>query len=980
MKLFSFKNFLIYILVIPNVYAQDLTQYVDPRIGTDAHGHTFPGPSMPFGMVQLSPDTRLDGWDGCSAYHNSDHKIFGFSHTHLSGTGCSDYGDILMMPSIGISNFNNGSDNNGYGTSFNKSNEKVNCGLYSVSLDNGIQVRLTSTLRSGMHEYTFPPSSDPWIIIDLAHRDKVKKAGFSEVIKNGVSGYRISSAWAREQHVYFALKTSADILSTEYSADSLKLILHFARPSNGRILIQCAISGVDEQGAQKNLQAEWQNFNFEKCMKENIASWNKLLSRINIETKDKRKKTIFYTSLYHTLLTPNLYQDIDNRYRGMDLKVHNGDPLNPRYTVFSLWDTYRAAHPLYQLVYPDYNKQFVLTFLGQYKEIGRLPVWELAANETYCMIGNHSIPVIADALLQAPDMYSPKEKNELIDAIEATLFHKDFSAQKSYRSGYIPYSSTGESVSKTIEDALDYAAYEKLIERFGNKDQQDSLIYFSSYYKNVFNEKTGFFQAKNNHVFLTPFDPREVNHHYTEANAYQYLFGAHHDIPGLVECLSRAYGVRYHANAYIDRRIKLEQRLDSTFYTSSHMTGRDQSDITGMIGQYAHGNEPSHHYAYLYNYSGKTYKAQKILNRIMSELYSDSPDGLCGNEDCGQMSAWYVFSSMGFYPVVPFGGMYDLGIPQFQSIQINVPGKNAIVITTERKDGDAYVSNFNHNGKINQIRFPLRYGDRLNYMMSIKPGMNVQEADINKWLQEENDFMPLTYVSEGDPIFGENTSITLKCPYPGSEIFYSLGDNPKTYLKYEDPILITEKTVLNFRSCRKVEDKNDCTPWLRSEFKPRPRGYYLQLLTDYAPQYSAGGRYALVDGQQGSTDYHDGLWQGTHGNDVELVIALEESWNKDIKAIELTALQDSRSWIILPKEVEVSVSLDNETYTLVNTLTHDVNPKDEKNQIHTFRYNNPEKFYYLKLKIKNSGNLGTEHLSSGEKSWIFIDEVKLVTE
>lgn len=972
-------NVLFFYSFIFQLVAQDLSSFVNPMIGTAAYGHTFPGPSMPFGMVQLSPDTRLEGWDGCSAYHHSDQKIYGFSHTHLSGTGCSDYGDILLMPCAEAIDIQ--SKEYPYASEFNKENEKVKLGQYSVLLNKAnIQVRLTSTLRTGLHEYTFMPGAQTSVIIDLSHRDKVVRAGFGEVIKDGVSGYRISNAWAKEQHVYFALKTSAPIVRHELSSDSLRMILFFDFPTSKKILIQCAISAVDERGAQSNLQAEWQGFNFEKAYKENIQEWNKMLSRIKIETKDNKKKTIFYTALYHTLLSPNLFQDSDARYRGMDLKIHKGDPLLPRYTVFSLWDTYRAAHPLYQLVYPDFNRKFVMTFLGQYKENKRLPVWELAGNETYCMIGNHSIPVIADALLQSPESYSPQEKKELIEAIEATLFQNNFCQQQEFRNGYISTTQAGESVSKTIENSLDYAAYEKLIEKFGNKDQRDTLIYYSSYYKNLFNEKSGFFQAKSNNIFTNPFNPREVNHHYTEANAYQYLFGAHHDIPGMIECMSRGFEALYHKNPFMDRRIKLELRLDSIFYTSSSMTGREQADITGTIGQYAHGNEPSHHYAYLYNYSGKTYKAQKILNKIMTELYTDQNDGLCGNEDCGQMSAWYVFSSLGFYPVVPFGGMMDTGVPQFNSVQILVPNKAPITIQTDRKNGDTYVASFLHNAKANQIRFPLKYGDKLIYNMSMKPGMNIFEDDIHKWLIEETDFMPLPYILEGESIFGESTNVVLKSSIPNSEIHYTLQDNPTTYQKYEDPIIVDHNTTLRFRSCRMLEGEKECTPWLISNFRQRPQGISLQSITECAPQYTAGGRLALIDGQNGSVDFHDGMWQGTQGENIEVIIYLDENWNKKINSIQLTALQDSRSWVILPEQVEFLLSNDGEQFQSAAIVTHQIDKMDEKKQIHKFELLSPNKFNYLKLKIKNPGLLPSEHIGASGKSWIFLDEIKINTE
>ncbi|MEO6692398.1 MAG: GH92 family glycosyl hydrolase, partial [Saprospiraceae bacterium] len=449
-----FKIILIFFFSIHILLGQ-YSSYVNPFIGTGGHGHTFPGPTTPNGMVQLSPDTRLEGWDGCSGYHYSDSLIYGFSHTHLSGTGIPDYCDILLMPGSEIIHDNITADEIKTISVFNKKTEKSKVGLYEVFLeDPKIKVRLTATPRTGIHEYLFPKVNNNWILIDLKHRDKIIHAGFSKIEKNEITGYRISTGWAKEQHIYFSLKCSSDIDHVIYSKDSLKAICIFKNIKNKKLVIQCGISSVDEMGARNNLAVEWLNFNFNLAYKNCNNLWNDALSRIQVNDNRVEKKEqiiIFYTALYHTLIHPSLFQDCDNRYRGMDQRIRMGSAEFPRYTVFSLWDTYRAAHPLYQLVYPEMNLKFAKTFLSQFSENGRLPVWELAGNETFCMIGNHSIPVLVNAYLNQknPGLLN---KKEILKAIEST-FEKNYSNINSFQKGYISMKDASESVSKTIENS-----------------------------------------------------------------------------------------------------------------------------------------------------------------------------------------------------------------------------------------------------------------------------------------------------------------------------------------------------------------------------------------------------------------------------------------------------------------------------------------------------------------------------------------------
>jgi predicted alpha-1,2-mannosidase len=431
----------------------DFIDYVNPFIGTGGHGHTFPGAAYPFGMMQLSPDTRLEGWDGCSGYHYSDSLIYGFSHTHLSGTGVPDYCDVLFMPGTGDVHFNNGSDGkDGYRSAFMKSKESASPGYYKVFLEKyKIQVELTVGKRTGIHHYQFPASSGQWLLIDLKHRDPLIAAEFTKFKDNEVAGYRISKAWADEQYVYFKTRFNKKIKDYKFSDDSLKLVLYFEDNGSKDVYAHVAISAVDAQGADKNIKSELNDFNFKKLFQATQKIWNEFLSRIQVEDNKKEEKIIFYTALYHNLIHPSLFQDVDGRYRGMDLKIHE-TTLDDHYTVFSLWDTYRSTHPLYQLVYPEYNSKFIRTFLRQYQECGHLPVWELAGNETWCMIGNHAIPVIANAFAHKKFDFDTALAKE---AITNSILNGTNSGMKFMKKGFIAANDESESVSKTIENSVD---------------------------------------------------------------------------------------------------------------------------------------------------------------------------------------------------------------------------------------------------------------------------------------------------------------------------------------------------------------------------------------------------------------------------------------------------------------------------------------------------------------------------------------------
>ncbi|MGI8554797.1 MAG: GH92 family glycosyl hydrolase, partial [Pyrinomonadaceae bacterium] len=590
-----------------NLLAQttkDFTRYVNPFIGTGGHGHTFPGATVPFGAVQLSPDTRVDNWDGSSGYHYSDNIIYGFSHTHLSGTGIPDYCDILLSPTI---------DGNNDKT-FSHTNETATAGFYSVKMNNGILAELTATKRVGFHRYTFPESKFVNFELNLKWRDKVLDSEVKIVGKNRIEGCRRSSSWAKDQIVYFvaefsepfvghAITNNIDITEqseriNEAKGTSLIALLRFRNPDNKKILVKVAISPVSIEGARKNLEAEIPDWNFDKIRADAKTAWNRELSKIEVTDENENNLKIFYSALYHATLVPNIFQDVDGRYLGADKKIHTAEKGFTNYTVFSLWDTFRAAHPLYTIIERKRTADFINTFLRQYEQGGRLPVWELAANETDTMIGYHAVSVIADAMAKGIKGFDYDKAFEAAKH-SAELDHFGLNAYK--RRGYISSEDENESVSKTLEYAYDdwcIAQMAKVLNGKGWNDTPgekmalqkkyvfDKLADYQKYsrraenYKNLFDAETGFMRPKQNGGFVKPFAPQEVTFNFTEGNSWVYSFFVPQDISGLV----KLYG----------GREKFAAKLDELFTTDAKLSGRDQPDITGLIGQYAHGNEPSH--------------------------------------------------------------------------------------------------------------------------------------------------------------------------------------------------------------------------------------------------------------------------------------------------------------------------------------------------------------------------------------------------
>jgi predicted alpha-1,2-mannosidase len=944
---------------------QALITYVNPFIGTGGHGHTYPGATMPFGMMQLSPDTRLDGWDGCSGYHYSDHYIYGFSHTHLSGTGVSDYGDVLLMPT-NVQQFNNGADGNpGYRAYFSHKNEKAEPGYYKVHLDSTkIDVELTVSKRSGIHKYQYPSQDNQYVILDLEHRDKVLDAKIEKISNTELIGYRHSEAWAKDQRLFFAIKTSHpfnDVLQSPPSAGepgARRMALKFINPNNEPVLIKVGISAVDASGAVKNLEEEVLHKNFETVKSEAQNTWEKQFEKIVVESDNINYKTNFYTALYHSMLAPNLYQDVDGRYRGMDLEIHKAD--FKYYTVFSLWDTYRATHPLYTIIEQERTNDFIKTFLAKYDEGGIMPIWDLSANYTGCMIGYHAVPVIADAYLKGIKNYNIDKAYEAMkhSALQDQL---GLDAYKAY--GFIPVENESESVSKTLEYAYDDWTIAQMARALGNDEDYKEFTERAQSYKNVFDPASKFMRGRFRNTWFAPFDPYEVNFNYTEANAWQYSNYVPQDIAGLIEL---------HGG-----KAEFEKHLDSVFTAKGNTTGRNQADITGLIGQYAHGNEPSHHMAYLYNYLNRPHKTQEKVNQILTELYQNTPDGISGNEDCGQMSAWYVFSSLGFYPVTPGSNDYIIGAPLFEKSTINLENESQFTIQANNlSETNIYVQNVKLNGKQLDRSFltheELMTGGFLEFDMTDTPsewGNRHSTEPVSAIVDHR--IVPVPFIASGEVAFKNSTTVVLQSIDSESDIYFrrDLG----TFQLYTKPLLIGEPVVLEVYAKRGEQE----SARIKTRFYEIDPNLSITLETEYANQYNAGGDDALIDGILGTEDFRTGTWQGYWNEDV--IATVDLGTENLIYRLQASFLQDQKSWIFLPTQVSIYTSLNGKDFYEQNNWNFGPPIDDENVKIETVDVAKLGKARYVKIIAKKLGKLPEWHLGYpyDGRSWIFIDEIQI---
>jgi len=690
----------------------DYTKFVKIAIGTGGHGHTYPGATVPFGMVQLSPDTYNDGWDWCSGYHYSDSSIMGFSHTHLSGTGASDMLDFLLMPGTGPTKLFPGARQNpgeGYRSRFSHDDEIAVPGYYSVILrDYNIRAELTATERAGMHRYTFPKSDTSHFILDLVHsysNTPVVWAYLKIVGNDTIVGGRSMKGWAPGREIHFAIQFSKPFASCEIVSDnkrlepsireakgtSLKCLVHFQTTDSEVISVKTGISGVSDEGAKKNVAAEIPDWDFEKVRRAAHNSWNQNLSRIKVEMPNARHQKIFYTALYHMFVAPTLFDDVDGQYRGMDGKVHQLPNGAHNYSTFSLWDTFRAAHPMYTICQPDRVPDFVncLIRMAQESPAG-VPIWPLQGKETFCMTGYHSSSVYAEAFVKG---FKGLDFAQLYPALRRRAMDDDYRGLGYYRKlGYIPCDKEEESVSKTAEYVYDDWAVAHVAQAVGRMDDYKALIERSKNYKNLFDPSTTFMRPRfENGQWSEPFEPTEMGYSkkwrdYTESDPWQTTFFIQHDPAGYIKLFGSDL-------AFI-------QKLDNLFTANSQLPADAPPDIAGMVGQYAHGNEPCHHMAYLYSYAGMPYKTQERVRTLLEMEYDDQPDGLAGNEDCGQMSAWYVISSMGFYAVDPVSGNYVFGTPLVNRAEIEIAAGKALHVDVKRSSpGDAFIQSVTLNGK-----------------------------------------------------------------------------------------------------------------------------------------------------------------------------------------------------------------------------------------------------------------------------------------
>lgn len=663
-----------------SVSAQDYTQYVNPFIGTGGHGHVFLGANVPFGNIQAGPTQKKQGWDWCSGYHYSDSTVIGFGQMHLSGTGIGDLGDVSLLPMTNPSQRE---------VKFSHKAEYVRPGYYSVMLASGIRVELTATQRVAFHRYSFPADATKgYIALNLAQGigwDKMTSCKFKQESDKTITGFRMSEGWAKDQRVYFVAEFSEPVKLEENERDTIGIFS--VASTNQPLLVKVGISAVSVENARENLQQELPGWNFASVVAKANADWNRELSKIAIKTQDERAKRIFYTALYHTMIAPSVFSDVNGEYRGADGKTHKGDFTD--YTTFSLWDTYRAAFPLMTLIQPEMQRDLAETMLHIFKQQGKLPVWHLMGNETDCMVGNPGIPVLVDIALKGFNV----DKKAVFEAVKASAMRDERGMGLLKKYGYIPcdLDPEKETVAKGLEYALADACIAKLAKQLGKTEDYKYFNKRSQSYRDFyFDKQTKFMRGvTSDHKFREPFDPFSTVHRqddYTEGNAWQYVWLVPHDVHGLVA----AFG----------GEKPFVSKLDSLFIVNGDMGAEASPDITGLIGQYAHGNEPSHHILYMYNYVGQPWKGADKIRYVLANLYHDDFDGLSGNEDVGQMSAWYILSSVGFYQVDPAGGRYVFGSPLFDEATLNVGnGKTFRVVAHNNSSENKYIQSAKLNGK-----------------------------------------------------------------------------------------------------------------------------------------------------------------------------------------------------------------------------------------------------------------------------------------
>lgn len=957
------------------------TELVNPFVGTGGHGHTFPGPCVPFGMVQPSPDTRTDPqeWDGCGGYHYSDSLIYGFSQTHLSGTGVADLCDVLLMPLSG----GRTTEPKEYRSRFSHQREAAHAGYYRVHLDDpNVDVELSATKRVGVQRYRFAKADERSIVLDLRHRDKLLASSIRQTGPNEICGERRSSSWARDQRLFFCIRINRDkVMLDPGLSDSTKAVIILPTDS-ADVVVKVGISAVSVEGARKNLEAEVPGWDFEAVRRHAEEAWDKELGRIEVLGGTPEQQRIFYTALYHCLLAPCLFNDVDGKYRGHDGKVHSAK--HDVYTVFSLWDTFRTLHPLLTIIEPERSEDFIRAFLDIYDQAGRLPVWELWGNETDCMIGYHGVSVIADAYLKG---FRGFDADKALRAMVASAM-RDEPGLMAYRAqGYISSEDQSESVSRTLEYAYDDWCIARMAQAMG-KDSLASVFFGrSANWRNLYDPNTGFFRARRNGGFREPFDPYEVNFDFTEANAWHYSAFVPQDVEGL-DRLLKATG---HGG--------LEQHLDDLFSAKERTTGRDQSDITGLIGQYAHGNEPSHAMAWMYNRVGRQDKAKNMVHRILTGLYADAPDGLSGNEDCGQMSAWYVMGALGLYPIAPGDGRMELLSPIFHGYRIHLAnGKQVQVRCTGELNGPRFIRSATVNGerkRLTNIPYSALMGGldlRLELTGMWRPleqvaGDNQEAVRVplsasgigtvaRKLAGTAMEPPAAPVITAAAQAFKEPMEVVISTLDQGRAIVYTTDGAAPTEkgLRYQGPFTIDHDITIKAATV----GQNGLGPVVTARFVQVDPARSITVESKWSPQYAAGGETALIDGIRGSQDWRTGDWQGYYGTDLLATVDLGSV--KVLKRLGLGVLQDERSWIWFPAEVQFAWSMNGINWS--SATVDNTTPRNEQGTLLKDMMTEvlDKRARYVKVIARNAGPCPAWHPGHGNPSHLFADEILIETE
>ena len=948
-------------------------QDINPFIGTGGHGHTHPSAQAPFGMIQLGPNTRYDGWDGCGGYHYTDSAMYGFTCTHLSGTGVSDYGDLLMLPYSSPTK-------EGDHIKFFKEDEHAQAGYYACILNDSTRIEATAGDRIGKLRLHFPRNSSPGIMVDLNFRDRVLKQDFSALGNGKFEGHRISEGWAREQHFYFGFNISP----IPDSVWQLTPGVYWLALPEGTFDAEVSIgmSGTSEEGAWKNYHGESAERDFEKVFAETQGKWAKELAKSTVKSASADDRAILATALYHAYAVPNLWSDVDGAYRGADGKIYT-DTEHAHYTVYSLWDTYRTAHPLYTITQPERTQEFIYGMLDMYKQRGRLPIWELAGNETDCMIGYHSVSVLADAIAKGYHT----DTVLTLEAMRATAEMNVFGLDAYQESGFLSIEDESESVSKTLEYAYDDACIAWTAERLGNLGMMNSYKQRASAYRSLIDPESGFVRPRTNGDFLSPYAPQEVNNHFTEANAYQYSFSPVHDIEGWMEVLINFRAARENWNSLPrkkqtmvvkSRHDVLEDLLDELFTVPSETTGREQADITGLIGQYAHGNEPSHHIAYLYNATNNPGKTSYWVNEVLNSQYQNTPDGLSGNEDCGQMSAWYVMASMGLYPLVPGQPHYQLSTPKWDAIHLELASGKSLDIAA--KGTGPYLSSYNLGEEV-MMHKQKRY---VSHQKLLEGGTwDVERGtDEGLWNTTERYKTSLNSPTPPAPIIRVNRTFSGETPV---EIIPTGSYDLWRYDRYEN--VKWKKDRKGRERIGTAYDNGFVTAIppqygygnhiAKAVFTQRDDNYSARWIQGTpTSQYTAGGAGAAVDGIRGDTDWRKGHWIGIQGEDAVLEISLEKP--KAMRSISVGILKDIRAWIALPKALEISIWYEGSTAWKTIDVLPVENPLGEEEATRKeviFAHDSQRTVKRVRVKFTNAGKLQDWHPGAGYPSYFFVDEV-----